>query len=52
MLWREMVRLRAGCDMFVDRLPWLVWAGLGLGIVGFWGLAGVGAVTVARWVLG
>lgn len=52
MLLREANRLRAGWAMFADRLPWLVWGGLALLIVAVWGLAGIGAVTVARWVLG
>lgn len=52
MLLREANRLRAGVSMFADRLPCLIWGGLGLLIVTVWGLAGIGAATVLRWVLG
>lgn len=52
MLLREANRLRAGASMFVDRLPGLIWAVLFLIIIAFWGLAGVGAVTVWQGLMG
>ena len=49
---RETARLGANLSMYLDRMPFLVWAGFTIPVVSFWGLAIVGAVTVARAVLG
>lgn len=48
---RDTARLGAEVVMYLDRLPFMAIATMGLFVAGFWSLAIFGAITLARALL-